>query len=160
MVNYHYPYLTVFLGDFYMLSALLIGDVPIECINQAAIQYRVPAAIIISVLNTEGGRAGRATSNTNGTYDYGPMQINTVWLKQLQRYGYSTEEIKDNPCTNVWAGTWILSQRTAHSHDFWYGVGSYNSYQSRPNYRYQQKVSSAYYDLISYLKNQPSFMAS
>ena len=53
-----------------MLSALLINGVPIECINQAAVTYYVPAKVILSVMAVEGGRVGMAKRNTNGTYDY------------------------------------------------------------------------------------------
>ncbi len=63
---------------------LAINDVPIQCIQQAAVQYQVPAALIISVLKTENGRNGMANKNKNGTYDYGSMQINDVWLKKLR----------------------------------------------------------------------------
>lgn len=136
-----------------MLSALLINGVPVECINQAAIEFHVPAVIIASVLNVEDGKVGKATPNPNGTSDYGPMQINTVWFNKLKRYGYSKFEIQNNPCTNVWVGTWILSQRIANSKDFWYGVGSYNSYSLPQNYRYQQKVAATYYKFVSYLSN-------
>lgn len=135
-----------------MVSALLINDVPVECINKAAVTYHVPAAIIVSVLNVEGGKVGKATPNTNGTYDYGPMQINSIWLDKLSNYGYTKEEIRDNPCSNVWIGTWILSQNvTKNYNNFWYGVGSYNSHHITQNYVYQQKVAKNYYDLINYL---------
>lgn len=138
-----------------MPSALIINDVPIECINQAAVAYHVPAMLIISVLLTEQGRKGSATANTNGTFDYGPMQINTIWLNKLRPYGYTKEDIQYNPCANVWVGTWILSQRIADAditgYGIGYGVGSYNSYTPNKNYRYKSKVSSAYNLLIRYL---------
>ncbi len=62
-----------------MISALQVHDVPIECINQAAITYHVPATLILSVLAIENGTAGLASLNKNGTIDYGPMQINSIW---------------------------------------------------------------------------------
>lgn len=83
---------------------MIINDVPMECINLAAIQYHVPAVIIVSVLKTEGGHIGDATVNKNGTIDYGPMQINSVWLDKLKRYGYSAYDLQYNPCLNVAAG--------------------------------------------------------
>ncbi len=136
-----------------MMSALLINDVPVECINQAAISYHVPATLIVSVLTVENGKVGHATPNKNGTFDYGPMQINTIWLDKLKPLGYSKDELLDNPCTNVWVGTWILSQRIAKTPHFWYGVGSYNSYSLPQNYRYQKQVWSKFDSLISYLSN-------
>ncbi|MEO8402768.1 MAG: lytic transglycosylase domain-containing protein [Gammaproteobacteria bacterium] len=136
-----------------MISALFINGVPVECINNAAIAFHVPAVIIASVLTVENGKAGMATPNKNGTYDYGSMQINSVWLNQLTQYGYSKEEIKNNPCTNVWIGTWILSQKLATGKDFWHGIGGYNSFHLPQNYSYQKKVARTYYALVSYLSN-------
>src|SRR5687767_168159 len=100
-----------------MLSALIIHGVPIECINQAALTYHVPAKLILSILAVESGQVGTASPNKNGTYDYGPMQINTIWLDKIQRYGYSKEQIRYDPCANVMVGAWILSQNIADSSD-------------------------------------------
>ena len=102
-----------------MISALLIHGVPIECINRAAITYFVPAKVIISVLETENGKNGQAKPNKNGTIDYGVMQINSVWLKKIEHYGYNAKMIQYNPCANVAVGTWILSQRIADKQNIW-----------------------------------------
>jgi len=134
-----------------MISALLINGVPVECINQAAITYRVPAVLIVSVLLTEGGKIGSMTPNKNGTFDYGPMQINTVWLDKVKPYGFTEHDIQYNPCVNVWIGAWILGQRIADATDVWYGIGSYNSYSLPQNYRYKNKVSDIYSRLHRYL---------
>lgn len=136
-----------------MVSALLINDVPIECINEAAIHYNVPATLIISILQVEGGKTGSASKNTNGTFDYGPMQINTIWLDKLKPLGITKEEIQHNPCINVWVGTWILSQRIASSDEFWYGVASYHSYSLPKNTVYRHKVVNAFETLTAYLSN-------
>jgi hypothetical protein len=66
---------------------LFISDVPLNCINAAAIQYHIPAKLIISILNVERGETGLAQRNKNGSYDLGPMQINTSWWPKLYDYG-------------------------------------------------------------------------
>lgn len=126
------------------MSSLIIHDVPIECINNAASTYHVPAALIISVLLTENGRVGSAVQNKNGSFDYGPMQVNTIWLNKLAEYGITRRDIQYNPCVNVWVGTWILSQRVADARDLNYGIGSYNSYSLPQNYHYRTKVAGIY----------------
>jgi hypothetical protein len=136
-----------------MISALLIHGVPIECINQAAIAYHVPAALIISVLGVEGGAVGMAKPNTNGTYDYGPMQINTIWLNKIRPYGYTQQQVQYDPCVNVTVGTWILGVNIATSPDFWRGVGGYHSYTVPLNRAYQDKVWGVYQLLSHYLSN-------
>lgn len=138
-----------------MVSALVINDVPIECINRAALAYHVPAKLVLSVLLTEGGHVGTARLNTNGSYDYGPMQINTVWLPKVKQYNITREDLQYNACTNVWVGTWILSQRIADSpSNLEYGIGSYNSYSVPQNYRYRTKVVGMH-DTLSYLLSLP-----
>ncbi len=131
-----------------MLSSLVIHGVPIECINQAAITYHVPAKLILSILAVEGGKVGMASPNKNGTYDYGPMQINTIWLDKIKRYGYTQEQIQYDPCANVMVGAWIMSQNIADSTDLWRGIGGYHSYNPALNQAYQSKVWSVY-DLLS-----------
>jgi soluble lytic murein transglycosylase-like protein len=127
-----------------LTSALLIHGVPVECINQAAIAYHVPAKAIISVLNTEGGRTGLEHQNPNGSIDYGSMQINTIWLEKLEPYGITKEALRDNPCTNVEVGTWILSQAIAEgtlkNKPYLESVAGYNSKTPEINARYQKLV--------------------
>lgn len=123
-----------------MLSALLIHGVPIECINHAAVTYYVPATVIVSVLQTEGGRPGLAKPNKNGTFDYGPMQVNSIWLKRIAPYGYSEQQLRNNPCVNVMVGTWILSHEIVEDQDYWRGIGDYNSHTQQFNQTYQRQV--------------------
>lgn len=123
-----------------MLSALVIHGVPIECINLAAVTYYVPAKTIISVLVTEGGQVGMALPNKNGTFDYGPMQINSIWLLKIAAYGYTQKQIQYDPCINVIVGAWILSREIAHSPDYWQGVGNYHSHTFLLNQHYQELV--------------------
>lgn len=143
-----------------MPSALLIHGVPIECINQAAVTYYVPAQVIISVLAVESGEVGTASPNKNGTIDYGPMQINSTWLSTIARYGYTKDQLQYDPCVNVMVGTWILSNRIAESAasaniDYWKGVAGYHSKTPYYNNRYQTKVLNNYL-LLAKLLSQPN----
>ncbi len=136
-----------------MLSALEIHGVPIECINQAAVVYQVPAELILSVLAIEGGRVGLALPNKNGSFDYGPMQINSIWLPRLQVYGYTKQQLQYDPCVNVMVGTWILSQNIVHASTAWRGIGGYHSHTPALNYHYQTKVFEVYQLLSHYLSD-------
>jgi hypothetical protein len=123
---------------------LFVSDVPLSCINDAAMLYHVPAKLIISVLNTERGKIGMAMPNRNGTYDLGPMQINTSWWPRLYRYAISPDAVKNNPCINVKVGTWILGGELAKSPDLLSGVGNYHSHTLRFNQAYTQQVRVHY----------------
>lgn len=136
------------------MAPLLINGVPVQCINQAAVQYYVPAALIISVLKIENGYPGLATLNSNGTTDYGPMQINSIWLPKIKRFGYTRYLIQNDPCANVAVGTWILSQEIAQNKLLWKGVGDYHSHTFSKNKNYSSKVRRIYILLKRYLASR------
>lgn len=56
-----------------------------QCTLQASKYYNVSPYLVQTLLQTEGGVKGSKVKNTNGTYDYGPMQINTIWVNELKR---------------------------------------------------------------------------
>ncbi|MFZ0219073.1 MAG: lytic transglycosylase domain-containing protein [Candidatus Aquirickettsiella sp.] len=144
-----------------MISALEIHDVPIECINQAAIAYHIPATLILSVLAIENSKNGKALANRNGTFDYGPMQINSIWLSKIRLYGYTQHQLQYDPCVNVNVGTWILSQHISNDVSSpWRGVGSYHSHSARLNHTYQIKVSEVYRLLATYLSHPNNSISS
>jgi len=102
------------------------------CLMLAAQTYAVPPAVLVGIHQVEGGQPGQAVGpNDNGTYDLGPMQINSLWMPLLaQKWGVSEETayrwVKDDPCTNMGVSAWILrthmnetgslSQAIAHYH--------------------------------------------
>ncbi len=51
------------------MSGIYATDIPLHCIQEAAIQYNVPAKLIITVLNIERGKTGMLVKNKNNTYD-------------------------------------------------------------------------------------------
>ena len=101
------------------------------CLMLASQTYSVPPAVLVGIYKAEGGQVGQEVRNTNGSYDLGPMQINTIWLPELaDRWGVSEETahkwVRDDACTNVGVAAWIfkthlnetgsLSQAIAHYH--------------------------------------------
>jgi hypothetical protein len=130
----------------------IINDVPIECINHAAATYQVPASMIISVLKTEGGKNGLASRNKNGSYDHGPMQINSAWLNKIRPYGYSQKDVQYKPCINVAVGAWILREGILDGKNYWNGVGNYHSHTPNLNQNYSVKIYR-YYSWLTKLLN-------
>jgi len=101
------------------------------CLMLASQTYSVPPAVLVGIYKAEGGQVGQEVRNTNGSYDLGPMQINTIWMPDLaKRWGVSEETarrwVRDDACTNVGVAAWIfkthlnetrsLSQAIAHYH--------------------------------------------
>ena len=54
--------------------------VTLECVVAVSQRYRVPIEIIAGILAQEHGQLGQKMPNRNGTYDMGPMQVNSFWL--------------------------------------------------------------------------------
>src|SRR5437868_6020314 len=87
----------------------MFHDVPMDCVNQAVVSYAVPASLIMAIIFVEGGRNGIKMANSNGSFDYGVMQINSAWLSEVEsKFGYSAYDLQFDACKNVDAGTWIL----------------------------------------------------
>ena len=105
-----------------------------DCLIAAGNAHQEPPAVLVILLNVEGGRLGAVSSNTNGTVDIGPMQVNDIWLPKLAAHWATTNEsaylaLRDNFCANVEAGAWILRMGLDEAHgDFWEGVGFYHSH--------------------------------
>lgn len=125
-------------------------SIPLQCINEAAIEFHVPAKLIISVLEIEQGKIGKISKNSNGTYDIGPLQINSIWLPTLKNYGISQEDIQFDACTNIKVGAWILSKAIANQNDLLKGIGDYHShtYQFNKNYYNTVRVNFTKINLL------------
>jgi hypothetical protein len=111
-----------------------------QCINEVALTYHVPAKLIISILEVEQGKVGQVVKNTNGTYDIGPMQINSTWLPELEKYNITQQDIQFNACANITVGAWILSKKIANRDDVLVGIGDYHSHTEKLNKTYSGLV--------------------
>ena len=85
--------------------------------------------------------------NTNGSYDMGPMQINSSWLPELQRRGISEHAVTYDYCTNILVGAWILARELQgagapriNTAEYWQAVGRYNSHTPYFNSRYAVRI--------------------
>ncbi|MDD3028807.1 MAG: lytic transglycosylase domain-containing protein [Alphaproteobacteria bacterium] len=116
------------------------------CVLLAASTYQVPEAIVIGIMNVEGGRIGQEVGpNKNGTYDLGPMQVNTRWLPELQKAWKVSEKtarswVRDDGCVNVHVATWILRQKIDAAGSLWEGVAAYHSTTPKHGIPYANKV--------------------
>lgn len=122
----------------------LVSDVPLSCINESAIEFHVPAKLIIAVLNVEHGKKGEANKNKDGSYDLGPMQVNSIWLPELKRFSVTKEALQNDPCLNVKVGTWILGKAIASEKELVKGVSDYHSRTPIYNKIYAQKIKVVY----------------
>lgn len=115
--------------------------VTVECFYAEAKKQDLEPLKLLSVLKTENGRVGMFSRNSNGSYDIGPMQINTINLEEISRRlgiaeGRAAQLLAYDGCFNVAVGAWLLRRRTNDANgDFWYGIGYYHSKSKNPEYR-------------------------
>lgn len=126
----------------------MINEVIAACILLAAQNYAVPPAALIGIYHTEGGKVGQEVGNTNGSYDLGPMQINTIWLGDLaERWNVSKSHarkwVRDDPCTNIGVAAWILRGHLNRTKDLKTAIAHYHSRTPHIGTRYKKKVISA-----------------
>ncbi|WP_455233613.1 lytic transglycosylase domain-containing protein [Geopseudomonas aromaticivorans] len=111
------------------------NEIPYACVIQTLNTYALPPDLFIGYLGQEGGRVGMANRNSNGSLDYGPGQVNSVWLKSLRAYGVTEQSLQWDPCMNIWVSGWIMRRcLNKFSGDFWKGVGCYHvgEFPSKP----------------------------
>lgn len=98
-----------------------------ECVVGAAQEYALPLAALVGILATEGGKTGEALSNTNGTWDVGPFQVNTCHIGELLDAGFSPDVLLRDGCANAYAAALILRKEYDRTKSIWDAVGAYHS---------------------------------
>jgi hypothetical protein len=105
-----------------------INQERVECSIQAANHYHVPALVLLAVAEQEGGRPGQKVRNRNGTYDYGVMQINTVSLADLRKFGIHEKHVLAKGCYPYFLAAWrIAGHIKSDSGDIWQRAANYHS---------------------------------
>lgn len=119
------------------------------CLMLAAQTYSVPPAVLVGIMQVEGGRVGQAVGpNSNGTYDLGPMQINTLWIPELaQQWRVSEVQalrmVRDDGCINLHVASWILRNRINEAGNLTLGIAHYHSKTPKFGHPYARKVINA-----------------
>jgi hypothetical protein len=100
----------------------------IECSVQAASHYRIPPLVFLAVAEQEGGKPGQKVRNSNGTYDYGAMQINTVSLSDLSPYGINKNHVLAKGCYPYYLAAWRIAGHLQNDQgDIWQRAANYHS---------------------------------
>jgi hypothetical protein len=117
-----------------------------NCLKAAADLHRVPAGLLVLLINVEAGRLGAVSQNSNGTVDIGPMQVNDTWVPKIARHwrastDASYQALRDSFCANVEGGAWILRQALDEARgSLWEGVALYHSHAQIHKLEYMRLV--------------------
>lgn len=125
-----------------------MGKILAACLMLAAQTYSVPPAVMVGILQVEGGKIGQQVRNVNGSYDLGPMQINTIWLPQLAQYWgvdqlTAARWVRDDACTNMGVAAWILRSHMDETQSLAQAIAHYHSRTPSKGQPYKLKVISA-----------------
>lgn len=55
----------------------------LNCSINASIKYNIPVDVLLAISSIENGNIDTISKNSNNTYDYGVMQINSEYIKDL-----------------------------------------------------------------------------
>jgi hypothetical protein len=130
-----------------------------QCVIEEAGRQSLELVKLLAVMKAEGGRLGEYSRNSNGSYDIGPMQVNTIHLPELSKtYGIPEAAVSRllayNGCFNVAVGAWILRMRTNEAAgDFWYGIGRYHSATRLDSNKYILRVHGVMVGIVGAEKN-------
>lgn len=128
----------------------------LDCVHGAAQHYGANPLVIALIMQVEGGTTGKIRRNTDGSFDMGLMQINSVHLPELAKFGIGPKDLIFNECLNIYIATWYVQQRIlARKGDVWRGIGDYRSKTPSLNSNYQRKVYQAWRDWQNSLARNP-----
>ncbi|WP_215906652.1 lytic transglycosylase domain-containing protein [Geomonas propionica] len=120
------------------LMLLAATDASAFCFEEAGMEYGINPQILRAIAKVESNFNPSAINyNSNGTYDYGLMQINSSWAPTIGKQRWSS---LGDACNSVKTGAWILSMCMEKYGYTWKAIGCYNSQTPDKRDRYSKKV--------------------
>lgn len=108
------------------------------CFDAAGTEYGINPVILRAIAQVESNYNPRAINwNSNGTYDFGIMQINSSWYFSQGKEWWNS---LGDPCSNIRGGAMILSGCMKQYGYSWEAIGCYNSRTPAKRDRYALAV--------------------
>ena len=109
-----------------------------SCFISAGRTYDISPNLLWAIAKVESNfNHGAVNYNKNGSYDYGIMQINSCWYKDL---GHDRWMMLADPCYSIYVGAWILKQCISKHGYTWEAVGCYNASSKHKRNKYAWTV--------------------
>jgi len=113
-----------------------------DCFDDAATYHHVNADVLRAIAWEEShNRPDARHTNTDGSVDYGLMQINSVHLETLARFGIGTADLMV-PCKSVYIAAWHLQRQMAKYGNTWAAIGAYHSATPALRDAYAAKIAT------------------
>jgi len=147
MTDYSYlDYVSMAVSD--PPSAYHASPITRKCKTEISDRFNIPEIILNAYLKTEGASEGHIRNNSDGTWDVGPMQINSSnWNTFYKKFGVLPVDIRYNGCINLMAGAYIIREHMDKKgkenitdwNTFFQIAANYHSKTPEVNSRYQEK---------------------
>lgn len=116
------------------------------CIRQAAAGHVWLERTLWGLHDQEGGWIGAEVPNFDGSFDLGPMQVNSWWLERISKVIHRSPKnvrrwLIHDVCFNVRAARWIFLSGLAATGDYWQAIGVYHSPTRWRQQRYGANVA-------------------
>jgi soluble lytic murein transglycosylase-like protein len=121
-----------------VLVVLTVQHLYAFCFEEAGEKYGISPQLLWAIAKTESHFNPTAVNyNRNGSFDYGVMQVNSSWYKELGRERWVR---LGDACYNVQVGAWILSQCVQRYGHSWAAVGCYNAFSDEKGALYANRI--------------------
>lgn len=142
------------------LGAIATPSARADCFDDAAAWQHVNPAILRAIAWQEShNRADALHANANGSVDYGLMQINSIHLNALARYGIGKEALMV-PCKNIYIAAWHYRQQVVKYGDTWAAVGAYHSATPALRDDYARRIAAIVQRVSNASQRLPAIQAS
>lgn len=137
-----------------------IGKPTLACVQRAAIDHKVPFALLLGVNSIERGSTGQNVGNSNGSVDTGAFQINSIHFERARKLNASHADLASRGCYNAQFAAMLLSealnQKSKQHLDLYTRAAGYHSWTPKYNTIYKKKLVKYTGQWQSWLKvNQP-----
>lgn len=127
-----------------------------DCYDEAAKYQKVNPLVLRAIAWQEShNRPEALNKNANGSTDYGLMQINSIHLPTLSRYGITKDTLME-PCKSVYIAAWHLRRKMDKYGNTWQAIGAYHSETPSLRDKYARQIA----DILARWKLLPASAAS
>ena len=114
----------------------------LDCFAETAVYQHVSPVVLRAIAWQEShGNADSIHRNANGSIDHGMMQINSIHLPVLARYGVSSRDLM-NLCANIFVAAWHLHKMMVKYGNTWAAIGAYHSETPAERDRYARSIEA------------------
>ena len=116
------------------------------CIRQASGGHGWLQKTLWGFRDQEGGWIGAEIANVDGSFDLGPLQVNSRWVARIASVTKRDPDrvrwwLIHDPCFNVETARWIFLTGLGGAHGYWKAVGIYHSPTNWRQLRYAEGVA-------------------